>query len=84
MSDMSEFWKAGKEDFKKRCAKRNEKYEPQLVQINATEKAQAVWEIDGWFCYPSKGFAMNKFNPDERMNLQEFINKKFEEQQKGP
>lgn len=72
--DMSEFWQDEKEEFKKRCEKRNSNYEPKLIELGAIKKSDAVYEYNGWFCYPTKGFAMNKKNTNIRMNLNKFIN----------
>ena len=73
MGEMSEFWKDGKEAFQQRCEKRNNNFEPRLIKIGAMQKSNAVYEIDGFFCYPTKGFAMNKRNSDERYNLNKFL-----------
>lgn len=74
-SELSEFWKEQKEQFRKRCLKRNDKYEPQLIEIGAECKSGSVYELDGYFLYPTKGFAMNKRNSHDRMNLDKFIAK---------
>lgn len=71
----TEYWQAEKEDFKKRCEKRNNIYEPELIKIGAHKKSDAVYEYDGWFCYPTKGFAMEKKNTQNRMGLDSFIKK---------
>ena len=74
MSDLAEFWKDSKEAFKDRCQKRNNKFEPELIEIGAVKKSSGVYEKDDWFCYPTKGFAMNKRNSRQRMSLTKFIN----------
>lgn len=75
MGDMAEYFNDLKEINKQKREKRNEKYEPQLIEIGAIEKSSGVYELNGWFCYPTKGFAMNKYNSKQRMNLDKFINK---------
>ena len=75
MGDMGDFFREGKEDFKLRCEKRNNRFEPELIKLGAIEKSEAVYEYDGWLCYPTKGFAMNKRNCKQRMNLLKFIEK---------
>lgn len=76
MGDMGDLWKDAKADYKKRCANRNSKYEPILIKLGAVEKSTSVYELDGWFLYPTKGFAMNKYNPNQRMSLDKFIKQK--------
>ncbi len=77
MSDFSEFWQEEKQAFKERCIKRNAKYEPQLQEIGAIYKADGIYELDGYFLYPTKGFAMSKTNAKKKMKLDKFINKKL-------
>lgn len=73
MSDMGEIFNAMKEHNKKTRIKRNEKYEPLLKKLGAIKKADGVWEYStDWFCYPTKGFAMNK-RTYKKMNLDKFI-----------
>ena len=72
---LTEYWQAEKEDFKNRCEKRNNIYEPELIKIGAHKKSDAVYEYDGWFCYPTKGFAMEKKNTQNRIGLDSFIKK---------
>lgn len=75
MGDMAEYFNDLKEINKQKREKRNEKYEPQLIELGAIEKSSGVYELNGWFCYPTKGFAMNKYNTKQRMSLNEFIKK---------
>lgn len=75
MGDMTEYFNDLKEINKQKREKRNEKYEPQLIELGVIEKSSGVYEFNGWFCYPTKGFAMNKYNSKQRMNLDKFINK---------
>lgn len=58
----------------KKRADRNEKFEPQLIELGAVLKSTAVYKLDNWLCYPTKGFAMNKRNYKECKQLQKFIN----------
>ena len=75
MGDMREYFDDMKEIYKQRKADRNEKFEPQLIELGAIKKSDAVYEFNDWFCYPTKGFAMNKRNSKQRMRLDKFINK---------
>ena len=56
--------------------KNNAKYEPQLIELGAIKKSDGVYELDGWFLYPTKGFAMNKENVYKRIRLSRFIKKR--------
>ena len=60
MSTMADIFNAERVEFKKRCEKRNNKYEPRLIEAGAIKKSDAVYELNGWLCYPTKGFAMLK------------------------
>ncbi|MCM1003613.1 MAG: hypothetical protein NC408_04655 [Candidatus Gastranaerophilales bacterium] len=71
---MGEYFKAYRKH-KKLRAKRNNKYEPKLIALGAVKKSEAVYELDGWFCYPTKGFAMYKKDCSKRLNLNKFINR---------
>lgn len=73
MGDLAEFYREEKKRYNARCLKRNDKYEPQLIEIGAICKSGAVYELDGYFLYPTKGFAMNKRNSNDRMSLDKFI-----------
>lgn len=70
---MAEYFNDLKEINKQKREKRNEKYEPQLIELGAIEKSNGVYEFNGWFCYPTKGFAMNKYNSRQRMRLDKYI-----------
>ena len=71
--ELSEFWRDQKEKYRKRCLKRQDKYVPLLEEIGAECKTGSIYEMDGYFLYPTKGFAMNKRNYRDRMSLDEFI-----------
>lgn len=73
MGDMREYFEDLKEINKQKRTQRKEKYKPQLIKLGAIEKSSGVYELNGWFCYPTKGFAMNKYNSKQRMNLDKFI-----------
>lgn len=75
MGDMREYYEDMKEIYRQRKADRNAKFEPQLIALGAILKSEAVYELNGWLCYPTKGFAMNKRNTKQRMQLQKFIDK---------
>ena len=79
MNETTEFWQEEKEEYKERCEKRNNNYEPKLIELGATKKSDAVFEYDGWFCYPTKGFAMEKKNTKNRMGLDSFIKSKSDD-----
>lgn len=62
MGDMREDFDALKEMIKIRRERRNNYYEPKLKELGAVWKSDGIYEYQGWFCYPTKGFAMNKKN----------------------
>jgi hypothetical protein len=76
MGDMAEVFNAMREYNKEKREERNNIYEPQLIKLGAVKKSEAVYEIDNWLCYPTKGFCMNKNNNKKRMNLDKFIRSK--------
>lgn len=53
--------------------KNNEKWKPLLIAAGAQYKAPGIYEFLGWFCYPSKGFAMNKSDFKKRIRLSRFF-----------
>ncbi|WP_428042761.1 hypothetical protein [Candidatus Avelusimicrobium fimicolum] len=69
MGDMKEFFDAHREMTRKRREARSAKYEPMLEQAGAVWKSDGIWEYNGWFCYPSKGYAMLRKNPRVRKPL---------------
>lgn len=73
MGDMGEIFSAMREHNKEVRQKKRDNFEPKLKEIGAIEKSDGVWELNGFFLYPTKGFAMNKKNPDDRRNLNKFI-----------
>ena len=73
MGDMGEIFNAMKEHNKKMRIKRNEKFEPLLIELGAEMKSGSIYQIGDWFCYPTKGFAMHK-KTYEKKNLMKFIN----------
>lgn len=73
MGDMGDFFREEKEEHRIRCEKRNNRFEPKLIKLGAIKKSDAVYELDGWLCYPTKGFAMDKRNSNNRCNLNKFI-----------
>lgn len=75
MGDMREYFDDMKEIYRQRKADRNTKFEPQLIELGAILKSEAVYELNDWLCYPTKGFAMNKRDTKQRMQLQKFIDK---------
>lgn len=73
MGDMGDIFRDMREYKKERRAERKLKYTGQLISIGAEPKADGVWQYKDWFLYPTKGFAMNRFNPKKRKNLDKFI-----------
>lgn len=73
MGDMREIFDAMKEHNNKVRIKRNEKFEPLLIEIGAIMKSCSVYQYEDWFCYPTKGFAMHK-KTYKKKNLMKFIN----------
>jgi lysyl-tRNA synthetase class I len=54
-----------------------ERYKKLLKKMGAKWKSNSIYEIDGWLCYPTKGFAMEKRNTRNRVqldNLEEALN----------
>ena len=76
MGDMGDLFREEKEEFRIRCEKRNNRFEPLLIALGAVKKSDAVYDLDGYLCYPTKGFAMNKRNSNDRCNLAKFIEKR--------
>lgn len=58
---------------KNKRKKMKEEFEPKLKQIGAIFVQNGIWKLENWFLYPSKGFAMNKFDTTERISLYKFI-----------
>lgn len=75
MGDMREDFDALKEMIKQRRERRNNYYEPKLKQLGALYKSDGVYEYNGWFCYPTKGFAMKKKNNRIRTSLKNILNR---------
>lgn len=75
MTDFKAFYKG-----KKLREKLNSKYEPKLIEVGAIKKAPGIYELNEWLCYPTKGFAMNKYNPRKRMRINRVLSKTQEPQ----
>lgn len=75
MGDMGEIFRDMREHNKQVREKRKNKYEPLLEQIGAELKSDSVYQFKDWFLYPTKGFAMNKYNSKKRMSINDFIKK---------
>lgn len=75
MSDMTEIFREMIVNRKMAKGSKAKKYEPEFIEIGAVKKAAAVWQFEDWFLYPTKGFAMNRYNTDWRMSIPEFLNK---------
>ena len=69
MGDMKDFFDAHKEYTRQRRQARAAHYEPLLERAGATYKAPGIWEYNGWFCYPSKGYAMLRTDTSVRKPL---------------
>lgn len=77
--DMAEFWREQRKEFKKRCEKRNSEFEPLLIKAGAIKKSEAIYMLGDWLCYPTKGFAMDKRNPNKRTSLKKLLSNIFKE-----
>lgn len=77
--DMAEFWREQRKEFKKRCEKRNSEFEPLLIKAGAIKKSEAIYMLGDWLCYPTKGFAMDKRNPNKRTSLKKLLSNFFKE-----
>lgn len=62
MGDMAEYFTIYAEIHKKKREERRAKFEPMLQQIGAVFKSEGVYMLDNWLLYPTKGFAMNRYN----------------------
>lgn len=62
MGDMGEIFEIYGEIKKKQREERKLKFVGKLVAIGAEPKSSGVWQYHDWFLYPTKGFAMNRFN----------------------
>ena len=60
MGDIGEISKLYIQNKKRKREERNNKYIPILKKIGAVFKSEGIYEYNGWFLYPSKGFAMKK------------------------
>ena len=69
MGELSEFYRDCNAAVKERREKRSAYYEPLLERAGATYKAPGIWEYNGWFCYPSKGYAMLRTDTSVRKPL---------------
>lgn len=76
MGEMREIFDVMREQYKERCSKRNDKYEPMLIQLGAIKKSDGVYEIGDYFCYPTKGFAMHK-KSYKKKKLDKFLDGKM-------
>lgn len=74
MGDMGEIFRDMREASKERREKRKLKYTGKLIAIGAEPKSDSVWQHKDWFLYPSKGFVMNRFNSNQRMSLDKYLN----------
>lgn len=73
MGDMREDFDALKECLKMKKEERNNFFEPLLKEAGAIYKADGIYEYNGWFCYPTKGFAMLKKNNKIRTSLKKLL-----------
>jgi hypothetical protein len=62
MGDIAEYFTIYAEIHKQKREERKAKYEPILKQIGAVLKSDGVYMLNDWFLYPTKGFAMNRYN----------------------
>lgn len=77
METMGEFYKSIKEAIKEKSDKNKNKYVPLLLEKGAIFKSDGVYELQInnkiYFCYPRKGYAMNKFNNKEKVSLYKLL-----------
>ena len=66
MGDMAEYFTIYAEIHKEKREKRRAKYEPLLEDLGAICKSNGVYMLGDWFFYPTKGFAMNRYNYEKR------------------
>lgn len=83
MGELAEFYRDCNAAVKERREKRNAYYEPLLEQLGAEYKAPGIWEYNGWFCYPSKGYAMLRKNNRIRKPLRLLIQGAKHAERKG-
>lgn len=62
MGDMAEYFEIYAEIHRKKRQKRRERFEPLIEALGAIPKSDGVYMLGDWFLYPTKGFAMNRFN----------------------
>ena len=72
MGDMAEYFNAMKEYNKRKRKENEEKYEPILEKSGAIKKALGVWELNDYFVYPTKCFAMHR-KTYQKMNIDKFL-----------
>lgn len=77
METMGEFYKSIKEVVKEERNEKENKYVPLLLDKGAIFKSDGVYELNinnkTYFCYPRKGYAMNKFNNKEKVSLYKLL-----------
>ena len=73
MGDMGEIFNAMREHNKEVRANRKLKYCGRLVAIGAEPKANGVWQYKEWLLYPTKGFAMSRYNTKQRISLDKLL-----------
>lgn len=70
---LSEFWREQRDEYKKRCRRRNAEFEPMLIRAGAIKKGDGIYMLGDWLCYPTKGFAMHKRNSRKRIGLRKLL-----------
>jgi len=73
MGELGDFYRDCNEYIKQRREKRAAYWEPRLEAVGGEYKAPGIWEYKGWFCYPSKGYAMLKKNTHIRTSLRKLL-----------
>jgi hypothetical protein len=72
---MGEYFNALKEHFKEQRQKRNDKWEPILIEKGCIKKSDGVYEKGDWLIYPTKGFVMHKKKNKKRMSINQWMMK---------
>ena len=82
MGDMGEIFRDMKKHNKQKRIENNNKWYPILINLGAIQKSDGVLQLNDWFLYPTKGFAMNRKNSKKRMSLHKFIKRIQQETEK--
>lgn len=73
MGDMKEIFDVMKEYNKNKKQMNSILYTDKIIEMGAVKKSDGVYEYNDWLIYPSKNFAMDKYNNRHRVNIDTFI-----------